>query len=85
MANSIDFTRDDIEKATDFANAAEKATYNRRGKSQFRHNRNLRIGKLGEIAFAKFLSENKKMLLGHEDMFMVWENPLILYLIEYFS
>ena len=34
----------------------------------------MRVGKLGEIAFAKFLSDHGKALLGTEDMFTVWSD-----------
>ena len=74
MATTVEFTRDDIEKASEFAKRAAPTTYNRRGKSLVRHERNSRIGKLGEIAFAKFLRANGKELSGSEDMFTVWED-----------
>ena len=74
MSTTIEFTPDDIAKATEFANLSAATTFNRRGKSIVRHERNSRIGKLGEIAFAKFLSAHGKMLLGNEDMFTVWSD-----------
>ena len=74
MASTITFTRDDITRATEFARRSAPTTYNRRGESPERHERNSRIGKLGEIAFAKFLRENGKELTGSEEMFTVWED-----------
>ena len=74
MASTITFTRNDITKATEFARRAAATTFNRRGESPVRHERNSRIGKLGEIAFAKFLGENGKSLAGSEDMFTVWDD-----------
>ena len=70
----ITFSPDEIERATEFAKRAARSTYNRRGKSIVRHQRNSRVGKLGEIAFAKFLSANGKALSGSEDMFTVWDD-----------
>ena len=74
MSTTIEFTRDEIAKATDFAKQSAATTFNRRGELPTRHERNSRIGKLGEIAFAKFLRGNGKVLLGSEDMFTVWED-----------
>ena len=74
MASTITFTRNDIERAAEFARRSAPTTYNRRRESPERHERNTRIGKLGEIAFAKFLSANGKALSGSEDMFTVWSD-----------
>ena len=74
MASTITFTRNDIEKASEFARRSAPTTFNRRRESPERHERNTRIGKLGEIAFAKFLSANGKALWGSEDMFTVWDD-----------
>ena len=74
MSATITFTTDEITKATEFAERSAPTTYNRRDKSPVRHERNSRIGKLGEIAFAKFLSANGKKISGSEDMFTVWED-----------
>lgn len=74
LSTTITFSADEIERATEFAARAAASTYNRRGKSIVRHQRNSRIGKLGEMAFAKFLSANGKALSGSEDMFTVWDN-----------
>ena len=51
-----------------------KWTYNRRRVSRTDHERNARVGKLGEIAFAKFLRDNGKALLGADDMFTIWND-----------
>lgn len=74
MAQTVTFTRSDVEKARRFARAAAETTFNRRRVSPVEHERNSRIGKLGEIAFAKFLRDRGKMLLGNEDMFTVWND-----------
>lgn len=74
MSATIEFTTEEIARATEFAKQSAATTYNRRGKSIIRHERNSRIGKLGEIAFAKFLSVHGKKLLGSENMFTVWED-----------
>ena len=74
MATTIEFTADEIAKATEFGQKSAASIFNRRGKSMVRHQRNNRIGKLGEIAFARFLTDNGKALLGSEDMFTVWDN-----------
>ena len=74
MAATIEFTGDEIAKAAEFARRSAPTTYNRRDESPERHERNSRIGKLAEIAFAKFLRAQGKALLGSEDMFTVWED-----------
>lgn len=74
MATIIEFTPNEIKKAAEFARNSATTTYNRRGEPPARHERNSRIGKLGEIAFAKFLRANGKALLGSEDMFTVWKD-----------
>ena len=74
MSATITFTPDEITKATEFAKRAAPTTYNRRDKSPVRHERNSRIGKFGEIAFAKFLRANSKRISGNEDMFTVWDD-----------
>lgn len=74
MSATIEFTADEIASATEFAKRSAPTTYNRRGELPVRHERNSRIGKLGEIAFAKFLRENGKELSGNEDMFTVWDD-----------
>ena len=74
MSATIEFTNDDIASAAEFARQSASTTYNRRGKSIVRRERNNRIGKLGEIAFAKFLRANGKKILGSKDMFTVWED-----------
>ena len=74
MSATIEFTADEIASATEFAKRSAPTTYNRRGELPVRHERNSRIGKLGEIAFAKFLRKNGKELSGNEDMFTVWDD-----------
>ena len=70
MSATIEFTADEIAKATKFAKEVE--THNRRSVSSPKRIRDNRIGKLGEIAFGRFLTERGKMTLGNEDMFTVW-------------
>ena len=70
MAATITFTAGEIEKATKFAEDVE--THNRRSVSLPKQIRDNRIGKLGEIAFGRFLRERGKKTLGNEDMFTVW-------------
>lgn len=73
MADSIiQFSDTDVAKAQDFAASGSQHTYNRRGVSPEEQQRDVFIGKLGEIAFAKFLAEHGKALTGSEDMFTVW-------------
>ena len=74
MSATIEFAADEIASATEFAKRSALTTYNRRNESPERHERNIRIGKLGEIAFAKFLMVNGKDLSGSEDMFTVWDD-----------
>ena len=74
MSATIEFTADEIASATGFAKRSAPTTYNRRGELPVRHERNSRIGKLGEIAFAKFLRENGKELSGSKHMFTVWDD-----------
>ena len=70
MATIIKFTQDEIAKATQFAVDVE--TYNRRQVRSPEQIRDNRVGKLGEIAFDRFLREQGKKTLGNEDMFTVW-------------
>jgi len=74
MSTTITFTRDDIANAASFARRSAPTTYNRRSESPERHERNTRIGKLGEIAFATFLRANGKALTGSQEMFTVWQD-----------
>ena len=36
--------------------------------------RRLLVGKLGEIAFARFLNRNNKLIAGNDEMFEVWQD-----------
>ena len=74
MSTTIEFTNNDIGRAIEFARWSASTTYNRRDKSPVRHERNSRIGKLGEIAFAKFLRANGKKISGSKNMFTVWDD-----------
>lgn len=77
LNTTIRFTDEELAKAREFARStAGGQTLNRRGVSREQHERDILVGKLGEIAFAKFLVENGKALLGNEDMFTVWASPL---------
>lgn len=76
LNTTIRFTDEELAKAREFARStAGGQTFNRRGVSPEDHERDILVGKLGEIAFAKFLVENGKSLLGNEDMFTVWASP----------
>ena len=70
MSATIEFTPDEIAKATKFSEEVE--THNRRSVSSPEQIRDNRIGKLGEIAFGRFLRERGKKTLGNKDMFTVW-------------
>ena len=70
----IRFSDRDLERAQAFAGAAAQYTFNRRGVSQQEQERDIRIGKLGEIALARLLAERGKALRGAGDMFTVWND-----------
>jgi hypothetical protein len=74
LRTSISFTEDDLARAAAFAHKSAESTFNRRGVSRTEHERNARVGKLGEIAFARFLTAHGKALLGTDDMFTVWDD-----------
>lgn len=76
MATTIKFTNVELSKAAQFARESARSTHNRRNESPEMHERNVRVGKLGEIAFAKFLSDNGKALIGNDDMFTVWNDTM---------
>ena len=76
MSTTITFTDVETAKAADFAKKSAPTTFNRRQENLDDHVRNSRIGKLGEIAFARFLSENGKALIGNDDMFTVWNDTM---------
>ena len=67
MATTIRFTDTELENATDFAARRAVDQPDNRGISQSReeHKRNLRVGRLGKIAFAKYLQSQGK---DHLDM-----------------
>ena len=74
LPNTISFTENELERAAEFARESAEWTFNRRRVSPHDHERNARVGKLGEIAFAKFLREHGKALLGADDMFTIWND-----------
>lgn len=71
---SVGFTSEDLNAASAFAQGAAQHTYNRRRVTRNEQQRDIRVGKLGEIAFAKYLSENGKAVKGTDDMFTIWHN-----------
>lgn len=83
MATTITFTDVESDKAAHFACESAQTTLNRRDESPEVHERNVRIGKLGEIAFAKFLNSRGKMLKGNEDMFTVWHDTMRVDLMDF--
>ena len=68
----IEFTQADIEKATSFALEAQPET-NPDGRTNCQHLRDLRVGKLGEIAFRKWVISRGRRPLGDKHMFRVWK------------
>ena len=68
----IEFTQADIERATSFALKALSET-NPDGRATGRHLRDLRVGKLGEIAFRKWVMSRGRRPLGDKHMFQVWK------------
>lgn len=71
----IRFSAEDRARVEDFAKNVAAHTYNRRGVSRAEQERDVRIGKLGEVAFAIFLQRHGKRING-EDMFTVWEGTM---------
>ena len=61
----------------EFARVAAPHTYNRRGVSREEQERDVRVGKLGEIALAVYLSGNGKALKGAQNMFTVWKDTTV--------
>ena len=70
----VGFTREDLKAACAFAQGAAAHTYNRRGVNRQEQERDIKVGKLGEIAFAKYLAENGKAVKGTDDMFTIWHS-----------
>ena len=70
----IRFTDEDQAKARAFARAAAQHTFNRRNVSQEEQERDIYVGKLGEIALARLMAERRKALRGSDDMFTVWND-----------
>ena len=70
--HAIRFTAEDTQRAARFARKKARYAYNRRGVSSSEQVRDHRVGKLGEIAFVRFLQENGKVISGNDDMFTVW-------------
>jgi len=66
----IEFTQVDIEKATSFALEALPET-DPDGRTNCQHLRDLRVGKLGEIAFRKWVISRGRRPLGDKHMFRV--------------
>ena len=71
MFTVIEFTQNDIEKATGFAKQFVPTIYDRPHELPVRQEHNYRVAKLGEIAFVKFLRANGKTHLVDENMFTV--------------
>ena len=68
----IELTQADLAKATSFALEAQPET-NPDGRNKCEHLRNLRVGKLGEIAFRKWVISRGRRPLGDKHMFRVWK------------
>ena len=71
---AVHFTNEDIERARAFAENAVQYNFNRGGVGQNEALRRLLVGKLGELAFARFLDRNNKRITGNDEMFEVWED-----------
>ena len=69
MATTIRFTDTELENATDFAARRAVDQPDNRGIAQSpeEHERNLRVGRLGKIAFAKYLQSQGKHHLDMQD------------------
>ena len=80
MATTIKFTNVELSKSSYNLRRgiSPRSTHNRRGDESLQRCMNgmSRVGKLGEIAFAKFLSDNGKALIGNDDMFTVWNDTM---------
>ena len=72
--NVVAFTDEDVRRAREFAQNAAPWNYNRGGVDEPEGVRRLLVGKLGEIAFSRFLQRNDKRIAGNEHMFEVWED-----------
>lgn len=68
----IEFAQVDIEKAISFALEAQPET-KPDGRSKCQQLRDLRVGKLGEIAFRKWVISRGRRPLGDKHMFRVWK------------
>ena len=76
--NWIDLTAGRLRmRVAGFAEEAAPYTYNRRNVSSDEQARDIRVGKLGEIAFAEYLSRQGKIVVGIETMFEVWRDTKI--------
>ena len=72
MATKIRFTSTELKNAADFATRMYRDQPDNRGIAQSpeEHKRNLRVGRLGKIAFAKYLQSQGKYYLDMKD----WED-----------
>ena len=70
----VEFTGEDIRRAREFADNAAPWNFNRGGVDEPEEIRRLLVGKLGEIAFARYLQGNNKRIAGNEHMFEVWDD-----------
>ena len=71
--SQIIFSDEDKELASNFAIEAASSNFNRRNVSSLQQQRDIRVGKLAELAFIEFLNRNGKVPSGNEDMLVVWE------------
>ena len=71
--SQITFSDSDKERTSGFATEVARSTLNRRNVSGTQQERDIRVGKLAELAFIEFLRRNGKVPSGNEDMFTVWE------------
>ena len=69
-ARRIQLTADDTARAEAYARKSLLSTVNRRGVSDAERQRDIRVGKLGELAFLRYLLKKGKASLGTELMFV---------------
>ena len=73
MSQIIRFEKEELNKADQFAVESQSETFSRLKATPAEEVERIRAGKLGEIAFAKYLISQGKEGHGSEDMFTIWE------------
>ena len=66
----IQLTRDDLNQAETYANVSLSTTINRRHVNDAERRRDIRVGKLGELAWLRYLWQNGKAVQGAGFMFV---------------